>query len=119
MWGIAGSVVLILGGGCLIIYQMAENPSATIAAPAIIAIGIGMGQLIWKRRAWSASIWRGAGSAVLILGGGFWIFFLGSMGVMVFDNPSATIVTYLHAVIPIAAPGLIAVVIGVGQLIWK
>jgi hypothetical protein len=27
--------------------------------------------------------------------------------------------TYLHAVIPIAALGLIAVVVAIGQLIWK
>jgi hypothetical protein len=41
------------------------------------------------------------------------------MGVMVFDAPSATIGTYLNAVIPIAALGLIAVIVGICQLIWK
>jgi hypothetical protein len=53
------------------------------------------------------------------LGGGFWTFFCASTGVMVFDSPSATGGTYLNAVIPIAAPGLIAVVVGIGQLSWK
>jgi hypothetical protein len=38
---------------------------------------------------------------------------------MLFDNPSTTGGTYLNAVIPIAALGLIAVVVGIGQLIWK
>jgi hypothetical protein len=57
---------------------------------------------------------------VLIVGGVFWMYFWASMGVMVFDDPSATIVTYLHGVIPIAAPGLIAFVGGVGLLIaWN
>jgi hypothetical protein len=39
------------------------------------------------------------------------------MGVMVADDRSATI--YLSQVIPLAALGLIALVTGVGQLIWK
>jgi hypothetical protein len=53
------------------------------------------------------------GSAVLFVGGVFWMYFWAFMGVMVFDNPSATMVTYLHGVIPIAAPGLVAFVVGV------
>jgi hypothetical protein len=60
------------------------------------------------------------GSAVLFVGGVFWMYFCAFMGVMVFDNPSATIVTYLHGVIPIAAPGLVAFVVGVLLLIvWS
>jgi monovalent cation/hydrogen antiporter len=84
-------------------------------AAGLIAVGVGVNQLILN----SGSLWRIAGSVVLILGGGFWMFFCASMGVMVFDSPSAPGGTYLNAVIPIAAPGLIAVVVGVGQLIWK
>jgi hypothetical protein len=34
-------------------------------------------------------------------------------------RPERDRVTCLHAVTPIAAPGLIAVVAGVGQLVWK
>ena len=81
----------------------------------LIAVGVGVNQLMLN----SDSLWRIAGSVILILGGGFFIFFWASMGVMVFDSPSAPGGTYLNAVIPIAALGLIAVVVGIGQLIWK
>jgi hypothetical protein len=128
MWRIAGSVVLVVGGLFWMYFSssiVAEKPFAThaislrAAAPGLVAVVVGVGQCLNLRRAWSDRMWLLAGSVVLILGGGFWIVFWGSMGVMVFDNPSATSATYLHAVIPIAAPGLIAVVVGVGQLIWK
>jgi hypothetical protein len=120
MWWIAGSVVLVLGGACWTYfisstpYRAGYSGFLPIAA-GLIAVGVGVNQLILN----SDSLWRIAGSVVLILGGGFWMFFCASMGVMVFDSPSATGGTYLNAVIPIAAPGLIAVVVGIGQLSWK
>jgi hypothetical protein len=57
-------------------------------------------------------MWRIAGSVVLVLGGLFWMYFSSSI---VTDKPLATHALILRA----AAPGLIAVVVGVGQLIWK
>jgi hypothetical protein len=104
---------------------VAQKPFAThalglrAAAPGLIAVVVGVGQFLKLRWAWSNTMWLIAGSVVLFLGGGLWMFFWGSLGVMVFDDPSATIGTYLHAVIPIAAIGLIAVVVAIGQLIWK
>jgi hypothetical protein len=58
--------------------------------PILIAVVVGVAQCLKLRWAWSNSMWLIAGSVVLILGGGFFIFFWGSMGVMVFDDPSAT-----------------------------
>jgi hypothetical protein len=104
---------------------VADKPPAThalilrAAAPGLIAVVVGVGQCLNLRWAWSDRMWLIAGSVVLILGGGFFIFFWAAMGVMLFDNPSTTGGTYLNAVIPIAALGLIAVVVGIGQLIWK
>jgi hypothetical protein len=128
MWRIAESVVLVLGGLLWMYFFSsiaAEKPFAThaqilrAAAPGLIAVVVGIGQCSNVRRAWINGAWLIAGSVILILGGGFFIFFWASMGVMVFDAPSATIGTYLNAVIPIAALGLIAVIVGICQLIWK
>jgi hypothetical protein len=128
MWRIAGSVVLVLGGLFWMYFSssiVADKPLAThalilrAAAPGLIAVVVGVGQCLNLRWAWSDRMWLIAGSVVLILGGGFFIFFWAAMGVMLFDNPSTTGGTYLNAVIPIAALGLIAVVVGIGQLIWK
>jgi hypothetical protein len=128
MWRIAGSVILV-GGGLIWMYLVswaaAGKPFVTHAqtlreaAFGLIAVVVGIGQCLKFRRAWSNRLWRIAGSVVLILGGGFWIALWAGMGVMVFDAPSATIGTYLSQVIPLAAPGLIALVTGVGQLVWK
>lgn len=123
MWRITGSVILVLGGLFLMYFfsrLTAEKPFATnalilrAAAPGFIAIVVGFGQWAWRN-----SMWLILGSVVLILGGGLWMFFCASMGVMVFDNPSTTVATYLSEVIPIATPGLITIVVGVGQLIEK
>jgi hypothetical protein len=128
MWRIAGSVVLVGGGLCWMYFFssiVVEKPFAThsqilrAAAPGIIAVIVGVGQCLNLRKAWTERVWLIAGSAVLILGGLCWIFFCASMGVMLFDNPSTTGGTYLNAVIPVAASGLIAVVVGIGQLIRK
>jgi hypothetical protein len=111
MWRIAGSVILVLGG-LFLMYLTARSGYATAVAPGFIALVVGLGQWIWGKRWWLI-----AGSIVLILYGGFWILFWFGMGVMLFDNPGTTVGEYLNGVIPIAAPGLIALIAGVGQLI--
>lgn len=132
MWRIAGSVILVLLGLFAMagwIYQtffMAVNPIVThgqdlrAALLGLILVGVGVGQSLKLRWSWINMICLIAGSAVLIFYGGRWISSSGALGVLAFRvDLGTTVATGLTEAILIAAPGLIALVVGVGQLIEK
>jgi hypothetical protein len=127
MWRIAGSVILVLGGLCWMYHigsTQDDRPYWTdaehlrAAALGLVPVVVGVGQC-WKSRwAWINTIWLIAGSIVLILGGCLWIFrlFIGVV-LLTADSHGVPIPGLLSEFISMAAPGLIPIVAGVGQLI--
>jgi hypothetical protein len=129
MWRIAGGVILVLGGLYWIYHigsTQADRPywthaqRLTAAAPGLVSVVVGVGQSLKSRWAWSNTMWLIAGSVVLILSGCLWIFFWFAVSVVVgADSRGAPVPGLLSKFTSIGAPGLIPIVGGVGQLIWK
>jgi hypothetical protein len=127
MWRVSGSIILVFVGlfnvywACSAIVRwpygtLAEQLRA--AVPGVIAIVVGVGQYVKLRWAWSNTMWLIAGSALLIFGGGVWVVYGLAMGAVV-GAESHGKVDYWSEVIPFVTPGLVSIVVGVGQLIRK
>jgi hypothetical protein len=86
--------------------------------PGLVAVVVGVGQCFKSRWAWSNTMWLIAGSVVLILAGGVWVVYGLAMGAVV-GAESHGKVDYWSEVIPFVTPGLVSIVVGVGQLIRK